>query len=321
MRAERLLSLMLLLQANGQMTANQLSKALVVSERTIYRDIEALSFAGIPIYTQDGRGGGVALEENYRVSLTGLNKNEIQALFVSGASALLDDLGLGHASETTLLKLLANLPALHQAEAERVRQRIYIDPDDWFSIRQPSSFLPLIQEAVLSDAVLHIRYQRVNGETFEREIQAYGMVAKSNIWYLIGVHEGHTRTYRVSRLVAVQSTNQLFIRDPKFNLINYWQANTQSFVESIPQYHVHLAVKSSSRTRLSNHPLFSGSDFMPMDDPNWLEFKTLFDSQEQAVEVLIGLALDVRVLAPDELKIALVEYAHEIYRLLKETDQ
>jgi len=319
MRAERLLSLMLLLQANGQMTANQLSKALYVSERTIYRDIDALGLAGIPIYTQDGRGGGVALEENYRVSLTGLNKNEIQALFVSGASAPLDDLGLGQANETILLKLLANLPSLHQAEAERVRQRIYIDPNDWFSTRQPSSFLPLLQEAVLSDAILNIQYQRTNGETFDREIQAYGMVAKSNMWYLIGAHEHNIRTYRVSRLVDVQPTGTLFTRDPNFNLIQYWQANAQSFVDSLPQYPVRLAIKASYRNRLKHHPLLSASDFVPMDDPDWLEFTTIFDTQQQAIMALMGMAREIRVLDPPDLKIALMEYAREVYEFFNET--
>ena len=316
MRAERLLSLMLLLQAKGQMTAMQLSKALYVSERTIYRDIEALGLAGIPIYTQDGRGGGVALEENYRVSLTGLNKSEVQALFVAGASAPLDDLGLGQASESTLLKLLANLPSLHQAEAERVRQRIYIDPDDWFALRQAPSFLPLIQEAVLSDAVLNIRYQRTNGETFEREIQAYGMVAKSSVWYLIGSHEGKFRSYRVSRLVDIVAASTSFTRDPNFKLIPYWQANTQSFMDSLPKYSIHLAVKASHRNTIANHPLFSASDFTPMDDPDWLEFTTIFDTQEQAVMALIGLARDIRVLAPSDLQIALLEYARDVYEWL-----
>ncbi len=318
MRAERLLSLMLLLQTNGQMTAGQLSQALTVSERTIYRDIEALSLAGIPIYTQDGRGGGVALEENYRVSLTGLNRNEIQALFVSGISAPLDDLGLGKASESTLLKLLANLPTLHQAEAERVRQRIYIDPNDWFSERQPSSFLPIIQVAVLTDAVLKIQYQRANGELFNRDIEAYGMVAKSNVWYLVGVHQGNIRTYRVSRLVDVQQTETTFTRDLNFDLIKYWQANIQSFIEGLPEYPVRIAIKASCRNDIANHPLFSDVEFNPMDDPNWLEFTTLFDTQKQAVMALIGFAHHLRVLAPLELKVALLEYARDVLVWLEE---
>lgn len=318
MRAERLLSLMLLLQANGQMTAGQLSQALTVSERTIYRDIEALSLAGIPIYTQDGRGGGIALEENYRVSLTGLNRSEVQALFVAGAGAPLDDLGLGKASETTLLKLLATLPALHQAEAERVRQRFYIDPNDWFSERQPSTFLPIIQIAVLSDAVLKMRYQRSNGDVFEREVEAYGMVAKSNVWYFVGIHQGNIRTYRVSRLVDVQQTETTFTRDPAFDLITYWQANTQSFIDKMPQYPVRIAVRMACRNDIAKHPLFSDVEFMPMDDPNWLEFTTIFETQQQAVMALIGFAYDLRILDPLELRIALLDYARDVLLWLKE---
>ena len=171
MRADRLLSLMLLLQAKGQMTAGQLADELHVSERTIYRDVEALSLAGIPIFTQDGRGGGIGLDVDYRVSLTGLNKQEVQALFVSGAMMPVDELGLAQANETILLKLLASLPSLHRAEAERVRQRIYIDPHDWFGEKPSSPFLHQIQEAVLADTILGMRYQRSNGSYLSVRLQ------------------------------------------------------------------------------------------------------------------------------------------------------
>ena len=311
MRADRLLSLMLLLQAKGQMTAGQLAYELGVSERTIYRDINALSFAGIPLYTIEGRGGGIALEENYRVSLNSLNKDEVQALFVSGSVAPLGDLGLSTANETTLLKLLSALPSLQRAEAERVQQRIYIDPYNWFSSQQNSPFLPLIQEAVLSDAVLNIRYQRHNGEAFERTIQAYGLVAKSSVWYLVGAHEDKFRTYRVSRLIDVQSTGETFVSNPDFRLIDFWKSNSQSFIDSLSQYAVRLAIKASRQQSISNHPLFSGAEFIPTDDPNWLEYEILFDSEEQAISGLMSVICDIRIIAPVTLKTALLKYLRE----------
>src|SRR5689334_12127743 len=148
MRADRLLSLMLLLHARGRMTAQQLADQLEVSERTIYRDIEALCTAGIPLYTQSGTSGGVFLEESYRVSLTGLSRAQVQSLFISGEARPLGDLGLGKALDDTLLKLFAALPSIHRDEVKRLRQRFYIDPANWFQIVEATSFFPALQQAV-----------------------------------------------------------------------------------------------------------------------------------------------------------------------------
>jgi predicted DNA-binding transcriptional regulator YafY len=311
MRADRLLSLMLLLQANGQMTAGQLAQELHVSERTIYRDVEALSLAGIPIYTQDGRNGGIGLDEQYRVSLTGLNKQEVQALFVSGTMMPIDELGLAEANDNILLKLLASLPSLQRAEAQRIRQRIYIDPYQWFDDKPPSPFLNPIQEAVLSDAVLTLHYQRSNGEVFRRDVQAYGMVAKMNVWYLVGAHDDGFRSYRLSRIVDVQPTGETFQRDPEFKLIDYWQANAKAFVAGIPHYPVRIAVKASRQTRVSNALSLTNPTFSATDDPEWLETTINFDTLEQAVTGLIGIVCDIRILAPTELKTALLNHARE----------
>lgn len=316
MRADRLLSLMLLLQAKGQMTARQLANELVVSERTIYRDVEALSLAGIPIYTQDGRGGGIGLDEHYRMSLTGLNKHEVQALFVSGITSPLHQLGLTQTNQSILLKLLASLPSLHRAEAERVRRRIYIDPHDWFSDKLLTPFLNQIQEAVLSDAVLKIHYQRSNGEAFAREVQAYGMVAKMNVWYLVGTHDGQFRSYRMSRLIDVQTTEQTFRRDPDFNLIGFWEANAQSFVESIPHYPVQIAVKQSRKSSVMNFLSIDEQDFRECDDPDWLETTINFDTQERAITSLISVACDIRILQPLDLKMALLDFAKQAVECL-----
>lgn len=316
MRADRLLSLMLLLQAKGQMTARQLAGELYVSERTIYRDVEALSLAGIPIYTQDGRGGGIGLDEHYRVSLTGLNKHEVQALFVSGITSPLHELGLTQTNESILLKLLASLPSLHRAEAERVRKRIYIDPQVWFGDQQPTPFLHQIQEAVLSDAVLNIQYQRSNSETFSRQIQAYGMVAKVNVWYLVGAHNKQFRTYRMSRLVDVQPTEQTFQRDPDFDLMIYWQDNTQSFVEGIPHYPVRIAVKQSRKAWVVNFLSLNDHDFTESDDPDWLETTINFDTQERAITSLISVVCDIRILQPLDLKSALLDFAQHAVECL-----
>lgn len=317
MRADRLLSMMLLLQAQGQMTAQQLADHLDVSERTIYRDIEALSYAGIPIYAQGGRNGGIALEENYRISLTGLNRSEVQSLFVSGSVAPLGDLGLESANESTLLKLLSALPSLQRAEAERIRQRIYIDPHGWFGESQVSPFLPMIQEAVLSNRILNIRYHRTNHDAFDRQIEAYGMVAKQNVWYLVGAHEGKFRNYRASRLLDVQLTDRIFERDPAFNLIDYWQESAQAFVESIPEITVTIEIDESLRPIIEMHPLMSIDELDDAEANGWHRLTLRFDKLEQARMMLMGMARDIRVIDPPELHKMLSEYTQEALENLK----
>lgn len=309
MRAERLLSLILLLRTQGQMPARSLAQSLNVSERTIYRDVETLSLAGIPIYTIEGRGGGIGLDDSYRVSLAGLNIQEVQALFVSGSSAPLQDLGLATANQQTLLKLLDILPALHRAEADRIRQRIYIDATDWFSSGSSTPLIPQVQEAVLGDCVVEISYQRTNGEIFQRTIHAYGMVAKASVWYLVGAHDGQFRTYRVSRIQTLRLTGEKFMREPDFDLMKVWQGNLQSFFDSLPQYPVTLHIRAERQKWVSGVLSLESSQLSPTDDADWLAVTVLFDTQEQALTALLGIAHDIRIIAPADLLPALQTFA------------
>ncbi|MCJ7622247.1 MAG: HTH domain-containing protein, partial [Anaerolineaceae bacterium] len=190
MRADRLLSMMLLLHTRGRMTAEELAGILEVSVRTVYRDIDALCLAGVPIYTHCGPQGGVFLDEDYRVSLTDLTKSEIQSLVISSGAGPLGDIGLDRAVENSYLKLLAALPTLQRQEAERLRQRVYIDPAGWFQVQESLAHLPSIQKAVWEDEEIEFVYERANGEKFERRIYPHGLVAKSNTWYVTGKSAG-----------------------------------------------------------------------------------------------------------------------------------
>lgn len=190
MRADRLISLLLNLHAKGRMTAAVLAKHLEVSERTIYRDLDALSAAGVPVYTQPGQNGGIFLDEGYRVALTGLSLAEVRALFVSSEAGPLNDLGLSKAVEGTLLKMMAALPQPQRREAERVRQRLHIDPKNWFQITEISPLLPQLQRAVWDDHVIEVDYQPIGGRYGRRELEAYALVAKANLWYLVARKSG-----------------------------------------------------------------------------------------------------------------------------------
>src|SRR5262245_7324827 len=204
MRADRLLSLVMLLQTRGKMTTAVLAHELNVSRRTILRDIDALSYAGIPIYADGGHGGGVTLDENYRLSLTGLNESEVRTLFIASNDKLLKDVGLDQAAESTLLKLFAALPALHQPSVDEIRQRIHIDPLWWWHDFQPMPFWDELQQVVYEDRCIHVVYETYNGQVDERLMEPYSLVAKASLWYLIAKRDGELRMYRVSRFHSVE---------------------------------------------------------------------------------------------------------------------
>jgi predicted DNA-binding transcriptional regulator YafY len=177
MRGERLLSILLQLQAGGRVTAGKLSERLEVSVRTIYRDVDALSGAGIPVYTDRGRGGGISLLDDFRTDLTGLTGDEARALFSFGGPQLASQLGLGPVLEGALRKLLAALPPGQRAGAQRARERLLVDPAPWRRSPEPTPHLDRVQDAVWNDARLRIVYRRGNGDRVTRTIDPYGLIA------------------------------------------------------------------------------------------------------------------------------------------------
>lgn len=307
MRADRLLSLMLLLQAHGRLTAQNLAERLEVSERTIYRDVEALSFAGIPVYTQSGSSGGIFLDETYRVSLTGLSAAEIRALFAPSGAGPLKDLGLAQPAEATRLKLLAALPNSQQAEVEQLRQRIYIDPVGWFREGEATPALPLLQQAVWEDRVVRFTYYRRDGTPLERTMQAYALVAKANVWYLVArTRRGDTRTYRVARIQTVSLTGHRFERDPAFDLVAYWQNAAQAFEASF------FEGQAPCRVTMRVHPeavwvFASGAldqyELIEQPDPaGWRILRVEFPTLDGAQMSLLSLGDRVEVIEPGELR-------------------
>jgi len=186
MRADRLLSILLLLQVHRRVTARELAKRLEVSERTIHRDMEALSAAGVPVVAERGTGGGWGLLEAYQTNLTGLNEVEIQALFLTRPARLLDDLGLHQASEAALIKLLAALPSLSRRNAEYVRNRIHIDATRWSNQEEAIPYLPTLQDAIWQERKLHITYRRGDDACVERLVDPLGVVPRGvcGTWWL-----------------------------------------------------------------------------------------------------------------------------------------
>lgn len=218
MRADRLFAMIMLLQAHRKMTTSKLAEALGVSKRTILRDIDSLSVAGIPLYTEAGRNGGVGLDENYQIALTGLKAMDVRTLFVSGFPNLLNDVGLDVKAENTLLQLFAALPSPHQQAAEQIRQRLHVDHLWWGQEESIPPFWNDLQKAVFEDLGLAVTYEYPSGETVERNLEPYSLVMKAGVWYLIARREGEFRNYRVSRLQTVTLKKTRFQRQVDFEI-------------------------------------------------------------------------------------------------------
>ena len=228
MRASRLISLLLLLQTRGQMTAAELATELEVSERTIHRDIEALSGAGIPVYAARGRHGGVALVEGYRTRLTGMTAEEAEALFLSGVPGPAAELGLGTVMAAARLKVLAALPPELRSRASRLVERFHLDVTGWFHTGEEAPLLGTLSEAVWEGTAVDVIYDR--GDRFvERRLHPLGLVLKAGIWYVVAETDGQVRTYRVARVRSADVTNDHFERPAGFDLAAFWTESTAAY--------------------------------------------------------------------------------------------
>jgi predicted DNA-binding transcriptional regulator YafY len=234
MRADRLLSILMLLQSQGRMTAHELAEQLEVSERTIYRDFEALSIAGIPIYTERGPGGGCELLDGYQTRLTGLTEPEVRALFLANSTASLADLGLDQALDQAMLKLSAVLPASSRSSAEQIRQRVHFDASWWYHNDESTKYLPTIQEATYLDRKLSLLYDgELNEANSELLIDVYGLVSKARVWYLVGYSASQMRVLRVSRIQQAHMLEESFLRPNDFDLASFW-SNYCAEIEAQP---------------------------------------------------------------------------------------
>jgi len=312
MRADRLIQIILLLQTRGKIKAQTLADDLEVSRRTILRDIEALSIAGIPIYTDSGHGGGISLDEQYRSKLTGLKEIETLTLFISDNSRPLSELGLSDAASSTFLKLLATLPSQHRASVDHMRQRILIDPDWWFHESQPAEFWDDLYQAVFDNRKIHIVYETYQGEQKERTLEPYSLVSKSSNWYMVARREGEYRIYRVSRIQSLQIQDQTFERLPDFDLQSHWQTHSQSFAEKVGEYQFTLRIHPDKMVFVRT--LLPGRTQIIHDeqDNGWLTVEIHVMSSQFARMLISELGEDAILLEPSTLKDDILERAGRI---------
>jgi len=313
MRADRLLSILLLLQVHRRVTARELAARLEVSPRTIHRDMEALGMAGVPVIAERGSQGGWSLMEEYRTNLTGLNKDEAQALFLMQPSRMLADLGFDKASDAALIKLLAALPAAHRMDAEYARQRIHIDLGGWNHADEAITGLPIIQQAIWQGRRLRFIYQGGPCADTERVVDPLGLVAKGSAWYLVAATDGTPRSYRVSRVAQATLLDEASVRPKGFDLAAFWTASTASFKASLPRYQATLRVAPDVLPRLGYAGRFARIEHTAEPDRDgWREVRLRFDVEEMAIEYALSFGPHVEVIAPAALRDKVIEMAREV---------
>jgi predicted DNA-binding transcriptional regulator YafY len=314
MRADRLLSILLLLQIQGRLTARELAKRLEVSERTIHRDMEALGMAGVPVSAERGTHGGWMLMEGYETKLTGLNEAEIQALFLTRPARLLADLNLDKASDAALIKLSAALPTVFRHDAETARQRIYIDVTGWSNSKETAPCLHTLQEAVWQERKLRFTYGS-NDDCMagERLVDPLGLVAKGSVWYLVAGLDGDVRSYRASRIHDAELMEQLCVRPRGFDLAAFWEESSAKFRTHLPKYLATLRVNSAILFRLPYGGRFARVEHVgEVEADGWAKVSMRFQFEHEACEFALSFGTNVEILEPLELREKVVKMAKDV---------
>jgi len=312
MRADRLISLLLLLERHKGLKTRELAEKLEVSERTVLRDLEALSGAGIPVYAKRGSQGGWFLAEGYRNALNRLNREELQALLIAASSRVVTDLGKGQAFERALMKLLSAMPDSSRREAGDLRERIHVDGAGWHGRDEPLPHLAAAEEAVRSGRKLWIEYPHAEEGTVLRLVEPLGLVVKGNIWYMVAAVEGDIRTYRISRIAGARLTEEIFDRPASFNLAEYWEQSMRRFKASLPNYPVVLRVERSVLPQLARERFVHVRSAKPDDDAEWTVVEADFGTADFACRTILGIGPGAIVLEPAELRDRLLAAAREI---------
>ena len=327
MRASRLISTLLLLQTRGRLTAQEIADELEVSVRTVYRDVESLGAAGVPVYAERGPIGGYQLVDGYRTRLTGLTPDEAESLFLVGMPGPAAELGLGTVLAAAQLKLLAALPPELRSRAGRVRERFHLDAPGWFREADQPPRLAAIADAVWNQHRIRVRYDRwephpggarLNDVT--RTLEPLGLVLKSGVWYLLALAEGQSRTYRVSRVLDLETLDERFERPASFDLAEAWQDWAEQFQRRLLRGEAVVRLSPRARQMMPFYfdPLVvraATDTASPPDEHGWVQAVIPTESLAHAQAELLRLGPEAEVLEPPELRQRMIEAAAALAHL------
>ena len=320
MRASRLLSILMLLQTRGRLGAPTLARELQVSVRTVYRDVDHLSSAGVPVWAEIGRGGGICLREGWRTQLTGLTAPEARSVFLAGLPGPAAELGLGEAMAAAQLKLLAALPESTQADAQRAARCFHLDPVDWFRAAAPPAHLQAVADAVWQHRRLAMRYESWQA-TRDRVVEPLGLVLKAGTWYFAARSVGGSepRAYRLAAIESLQVTDESFDPPPRFDLAAWWRASTARFEAGVYTATARLWVTETGFARLLRFSpavaAAANDSAAPVDREGWAEVEVPIESIHHAAVEMQRLGAEAEVLAPAALRTAMAEGAARLAAL------
>lgn len=320
MRASRLLSIQMLLQARGRISATELAVRLEVSVRTLYRDVDELSAAGVPIYAQRGRNGGFELAPGWQTRLTGLTEAESQVVLLGGLEGPAADLGLAAEVSAAREKLLGALPQAARAQALKVGDRLHLDPLDWYRAQTPAPLLRVVASALWTDKALAIDYASWRKRS-ERTVQPLGLVSKSGNWYLVAQMNGRTSTFKVASILSATELGSASKRPRGFDLADYWQASVQRFEREL---YAQRATVLATREGLCALADLSSANAAAVAQAGTrrrkdgrIRLRIPTESIERASAQLLALAPEVEVLDPPALRARIKErlaMANVLYR-------
>ncbi|WP_128437001.1 helix-turn-helix transcriptional regulator [Streptomyces cyaneus] len=314
MRADRLLSLLLCLQSRGRMTARQLADELEVSVRTVYRDLEALAAAGVPVVASGGPGGGCRLMDGWRSPLLGISAEEATALLAVSAGGPLERLGLGDALSQARLKLVASLPAAGRADTQAAAARFHIDTQAWFRPPELVPHLAELVDAVRGDGRLRLTHRRPDGRTTKKTVDPLGLVAKAGVWYLVARSRDGIRAHRAARITGVERLTGTFARPGDFDLAEFWSRWTTEFEASLDQLPVAVRLTTYALAALPAilGDTRSAANATPDPEDGWHRLTLHFDSPLAARRRLLGFGPELEVLEPADVRADLAETARRI---------
>ncbi len=314
MRASRLVNLLLLLQSRGGLTATELARELEVSVRTVYRDVEELSAAGVPIFAERGPLGGIRLVDGYRTRLTGMTADEAEALFLAGLPGPAAQLGLGTVVAAAQLKVMAALPPELRSRASRLIERFHLDPAGWFQSSEPVPHLATLAGAVWDGRLVQLLYERTDGPT-ERTIGPLGLVLKGGVWYVVGRADGQTRTYRVGRILTVTVLDERVDRPPDFDLPTFWAASSGAYVRGLDTVTVELRVSEQRIERLQTvvgRTVVEAAERLDEAEPGWRRLRLTLGWPDEVPGQLLSVGSQLEVLDPPEIRDRIIAAAGRI---------
>lgn len=323
MRASRLLSILMLLQSRGRLSAPALAAELEVSERTILRDMDQLSAAGVPVWADRGRDGGFQLREGWSTSLTGLTTDEAHALFLTGVPHAAAELGLSSAAISARLKMLAAVPEASRTSATNANERLHFDPIDWYRAAVPTRQLKAIAECVWQQRIAVIDYDSWQGRK-HRQIQPLGLVSKAGVWYMVALADNNkdARIFRLSNIVQLEVLDKQFRRPKNFDLPSFWQRACERFELSLYTGRANLRInqrgaKLLSETNAALAKAIQQTAVVDANDETWSTVEIPIENIDTAARQLLGLGANVMVLAPAELQTRVREIASQICGLYR----